>query len=152
MNVLKAAFGVGFGTKAEEFFEGLVPGGGDVGDLEFAGEEGADSATSRLRVCWASMGAGPWRKSAGIGDDVSTAAAIWASSVSIELKRAATSRVLAPRSYSERREISGRRESMPDMAEDSTPSPSAPVQGRLQSPPAKRKFLAVAKSDRLLGQ
>ena len=41
MDVLEAAFGVVFGFEAEEFFEGFVPGGGDVGDLEFAGEEGA---------------------------------------------------------------------------------------------------------------
>lgn len=41
MDVLKAAFGIGLGAEAEEFFEGFVPGGGDVGDLKFAGEEGA---------------------------------------------------------------------------------------------------------------
>ena len=41
MDVLEAAFGIGLGAEAEELFEGFVPGGGDVGDLEFAGEEGA---------------------------------------------------------------------------------------------------------------
>lgn len=41
VDVLQAAFGVGFWTEAEELFELVIPGGGDVGDLEFAGEEGA---------------------------------------------------------------------------------------------------------------
>ena len=41
VDVLEAAFGVVFGAEAEEFFEGFVPGVGDVGDVEIAGEEGA---------------------------------------------------------------------------------------------------------------
>ena len=41
VDVLKAAFGVVFGTEAKEFFEGVIPSGGDVGHFELAGEEGA---------------------------------------------------------------------------------------------------------------
>jgi len=41
MDVLEAAFAVVCGAEVEEFFEFVVPSIGDIGDLEFAGEEGA---------------------------------------------------------------------------------------------------------------
>ena len=41
VDVLETAIGVVFRAEPEEFFELIIPGGGDVGDFEFAGEQGA---------------------------------------------------------------------------------------------------------------
>jgi len=41
MDILEAAFGVGFRTEAKELFELVIPGGRNPSDLEFAGEEGS---------------------------------------------------------------------------------------------------------------
>ena len=50
VDVLKAAFGVGLGTEAEEFFERVIPSGGDVGHFQLVPARRARSSLKRRRM------------------------------------------------------------------------------------------------------